>query len=506
MRPEFSFFGDEFLSTIHPPIISPNLEALASKSLVLQRAYVQYAWCSPSRTSFLTSRRPDTTHVYDIWTYFRNVGGNFTTIPEYFKQNGYRTIGMGKIFHPGKAASNNDDPISWTDPYYHAPSQGYYGGNYNMSSWEAVPEERWRAEPLPDEQIADQAIATLRTVAADALSNNTNFFVAVGFRKPHLPFVFPDYLLSLYPEESISLPDNAYIPLNMPEVAWVSYWLLRQYTDIIALNATGKLNTTLPDSVVRDLRRAYYCSLSWVDIQVGRVLKELEDLGLSNDTIVTFLSDHGYHLGEHAEWEKITNFELATRTPLMIKIPGFTDDGIVTDKLTEFVDIFPTIVEAAGLDMSCRFVRKTPQASPSCTEGTSLMPLIKNPERKWRTAAFSQILRFNYTSTSVIGYTMRTHQYRYTEWVEFSGAPDYSPIWNEMFGTELYDHAKDPGENINIAMDPKNAMLVKRLSKQLHDGWRNDLQAINSKCCLSPATFFYTLMACVLVYTLMIIL
>ena len=272
MRPELmSFIGADFPTPVHPPIHSPNLDALASKSLLLKRAYVQQAVCSPSRTSLLTGRRPDTTHVYDLVKYFRNVGGNFTTIPEYFKLSGYRTIGMGKIFHPG-VASNNDDPISWTDPYFHAPNLKYWDSR--DKSWIAVPEEQWSKKPLPDAQIADHAISTLRAVASDAKSGNKNFFVGVGFHKPHLPFVFPDSMLVNYPDSLIHIPDNEYAPQNMPSVAWSNYGELRNYRDIFALNASGNINTSLPASVVRDLRRAYYSALSWTDLQVGRVLKE----------------------------------------------------------------------------------------------------------------------------------------------------------------------------------------------------------------------------------------
>ena len=478
MRPEFSFFGDEFLNTVHPPIHAPNLEKLANKSVVLQRAYVQFALCSPSRSSFLTGRRPDTTHVYNLHTYFRNVGGNFTTIPEYFKQNGYRTIGMGKIFHPGELASGNDDPISWTDPYFHAPNFETWNSNDNSNL--AVPEEESWLSPLPDQQIADQAISTLRTVANDTKVGK-NFFVAVGFRKPHAPFVFPESMLTFYPESVIRLPDNPHIPQDMPYAAWNSNRGILKFKDIKPLNISGEINTTLPDIVVRTLRRAYWCSLTWIDLQVGRVLKELDALGLTNDTIVTFLGDHGYQLGENAEWGKDTNFELSARAPLMIRIPGMTDNGVVTKQLVEFVDIFPTLVEAAGLEK----LALCPENSHNvtlCTEGSSLIPLIKSPKRPWKSAAFSQHTRF-YNATALMGYSLRTEQFRYTEWVQFSGPPNYKPIWSENYGTELYDHDKDPQENINVAGIPKYAPLVKELSETLHAGLRKHVPDTNSTKC-----------------------
>ena len=467
MRPQFTFFGKEYLPPGHPHIHAPNLESLANTSMVFQRAYVQYALCNPSRGSFLTGRRPDTTHVYDLDKYFREVGGNFTTIPQYFKENGYRTIGMGKIFHDGNI-SNNDDPVSWTDEYYHAPNNDYY---YTLQrSWFSVAKEQFKYKPLPDEQIANRAVSTLRSLASETRLGK-NFFLAVGFYKPHLPFVFPESMFAHYPYSSIRPPKNPYPPVNLPEVAWNDNYELIRYHDITALNVTVDMNTTLPPEVVHDLRRAYYSSVSWADQQVGRVLRELDDLGLRNKTIVVFLSDHGFQLGDHNEWCKQTNFDIATRAPLMIRIPGLTDDGMATEKLIEFVDIFPTLVEAVGLK-PFELCPDDSRSITKCWEGTSLMPLIKNPQAQWKSAAFSQYQR----SASVMGYTMKTEKYRYTEWVHFSGPPEYKPNWSINFGTELYDHGTDLEETRNLAADPKYAMLVKMLSQKLHSGWREVIQ------------------------------
>ena len=256
MRPEInSFIGSDFPTPIHPRMHTPNLDELYAKSLVLKKAYVQQAVCSPSRTSLLTGRRPDTTHVYDLVKYFRKVGGNFTTIPQFFKDNGYLSAGMGKIFHHGPA-SDFDDPISWNFPYYHAPNLAMYH-TYDRS-WYSVSKERRDKYPLPDEQIANRAIKMLREAAPKARTGEKPFFFGVGFHKPHLPFVFPEEFLDYYPMEDIRLPDNPYAPQNMPPVAWSSYAELRAYKDINALNATGAINSTLPDQVVKDLRRAYY--------------------------------------------------------------------------------------------------------------------------------------------------------------------------------------------------------------------------------------------------------
>lgn len=467
MRPELTCYqGKDFPSPVHPDMHTPNLDSLAAKSLLLKRAYVQQAVCSPSRTSLLTGRRPDTTHIYDLVHYFRDLGGNFTTIPEFFKQNGYISAGMGKIFHPG-TASGDDDPISWTEPYFHATK---YGWETNQASWAAIPDDLLKDKPLVDFQIAQQAITTLKYFGEGGKYEGRSFFVAVGFHRPHLPFVFPYSFLNYYPLDSVRLPDNQYAPVDMPEVAWSNYKELRRYGDQSKLNASGSINTTLPDDDVRHLRRAYYSALSWTDSLIGTVLQELTALGFENDTIVSLWGDHGWQLGEHGEWCKHTNFELATHAPMMIHIPGMTDQGIVTEQLTEFVDLFPTLVEAAELGTMplCPEVSKDVKL---CREGESLMPLVKDPEGAWKSAAFSQYPR-QMNGTNIMGYTIRTDKYRYTEWPKFAYEPDYRPDWNVSFGVELYDHTVDPEENKNRAYDRSYQLIRETLSKQLHAGWR----------------------------------
>ena len=467
MRPELgAYYGPDFPSTVHPKMHSPNIDALASKSLLLKHAYVQQAVCSPSRTSLLTGRRPDTTHVYDLVHYFRKVGGNFTTLPEYFKMNGYVSVGMGKIFHPGPA-SGFDDPISWSLPYFHAKT---YGWETHKHSWLAVPDNETIDKPLVDAQIADHAIETLKSLAPGAKTGGKPFFVAVGFHKPHLPFVFPESMLQFYPADEVHLPPDPYCPRDMPEVAWYTPSGLIRYQDIGSLNFTGQINEQLPKWKILELRRAYYSALSWTDSLVGRVIQELDKLGLADDTIISFWGDHGWQLGEHAEWCKQTNFELATHAPMMIHIPGLTDKGIVTEQLTEFVDLFPTLVEAAGLDQ-LTICPENSSAVALCREGESLFPLIRNSSAPWKHAAFSQYPR-DHNGTNVMGYTMRTDQYRYTEWVDFSGPPHYKPDWSKQYGTELYDHKVDPYEDINKANDASYAKIRLTLSKQLHAGWR----------------------------------
>ncbi|XP_046579954.1 iduronate 2-sulfatase-like [Haliotis rubra] len=396
--------------------------------------------------------------------------GNFTTIPQYFKEHGYRTIGSGKIFHPGHASDNND-PISWTDPYFESGSDANNFVYKEKVSWMNVPMDLLKNNSLQDTQNADYVIDMIRQAAPQARSGERPFFIAQGFHKPHLPFVAPQMFFDMYPESSISLPANPYAPDKMPEIAWSSYGELRKYVDIHKLNVTGDINTTLPNDVILNLRRAYYSGLSYTDYELGRVVQELENQGLANNTIISFWGDHGWQLGEHGEWCKHTDFELATHAPMMVHVPGLTDKGIVTEELTEFVDLFPTLVEAAGLPP----IDLCPENSTNvlvCTEGTSLIPLITNPASpNWKKAVFSQYPRSE-DGGDQMGYSMTTNTYRYTEWVKFDSKPLYKPDWNKVYGIELYDHIKDPEENFNLAYNTAEKKLVSELRKQLHAGWR----------------------------------
>ncbi|XP_067667595.1 iduronate 2-sulfatase-like [Haliotis asinina] len=476
MRPNIGAYdGPDFPSPVHPKMHTPNFDALAARSLLLKRAYVSVALCNPSRTALLTSRRPDTSHIWSNGLYFRRYGGNFTTLPEYFKQNGYRTIGMGKVFHPGEM-SGNDDPVSWTDPYIHADDDYIRADNLLI---EAVSEERAKARPLTDQLLAEYAIQALKEVAPKARSGEQPFFLAVGFRKPHITWNFPARFKEYYPLESLRLPPNYYAPVGMPSIAWHNFVNLTRFNDMQPYNVThtGHINFTFPKQITLEMRQAYYSCISYIDYEFGRVVAELDDQGLANNTIISFWGDHGWQLGEHSEWQKETNFEDATHAPMMIHVPGVTDHGVVTEKLTEFVDLYPTLVEAAGLP-KLNMCPPNSQNVSLCTEGTSMVPLMTNPAtNEWKTAAFSQYAEKSngIDGDAVMGYSMRTEMYRYTEWVNFKAMPLYRPMWDELQGVELYDHTKDPQENYNRADDPSYKDIRVELSRNLRLGWRGAL-------------------------------
>lgn len=469
LRPEIGCFQekDQSKTRMH----TPNLDSLAKRSILFQRAYVQQAVCSPSRTSLLTGRRPDTTRVHDLTQYWRHAAGNFTTLPQFLKENGYRTAGLGKVFHPGRASGHND-PISWTEKYF-SPNELYWQ-NRSHDSWFAASEEEILSHPLPDMQIANAAVKMMHQLASQ---KDKPFFLAIGFLKPHLPFLFPARYLDLYPLSNITLPENPFAPYQMPEFAWSNFDEIRKYDDIQTKYGYGSINTTFPDDVVLNLRRAYYASVSYIDLLIGMVLDALSQLGLVDNTVISFLGDHGWQLGEHGEWCKHTNFELATRAPLMLSIPNLTESsGIIarTTALVEFVDVFPTIVEAVGLPVP-DLCPDNSSSLPLCIEGSSLIRLIKDPIRHWKSAVFSQFPRMLVSGDVLMGYSMRTKRYRYTEWI-FYDVVKFQPIWEKKRKYfELYDHKTDPEENANVGPSPAYSLVVEKLSKDLREGWRNAL-------------------------------
>ena len=496
LRTQLGCYGHEQMKT-------PNIDSLASRSLVFDNAYCQVALCSPSRASLLTGRRPDTNHVWliaanEYWRQYTNA----TTIPQYFKENGYVTAGMGKIFHPGAPSGQDDIAYSWSLPYYHSPLQVPYGtSNKTAAAWAF---QGFQDNQLPDGQIADQAVTTILEIQQNrSKGDNTPFFLAVGFHKPHLPFYAPAKYFDLYPPASeFKLAENMDAPEGMPPIAFSTWNSLTTHDDVKAalpedwnqchMDPERAPNSTLcriPDDVARQMRRAYSACISYTDAQVGRVVSELEQQGLADNTVIVLWADHGWQLGEHNEWCKFTNFEDATHVPFMIRVPGVTDQGSRTKALVELIDIFPTLTELAGVEKPplCPETGKGPLA---CVEGTSVAPLLQDPTQEWKKAAFSQYARpscgfhqipghppFDMDNLEyVMGYTMRVDSYRYTEWLSFDH-DTATPSWDDVWGVELYNHT-DPvvffnDENINMADMPSMKSVVTELHQVLKAGWRS---------------------------------
>jgi iduronate 2-sulfatase len=441
LRPELSAYGKSY---IH----SPNLDRIAKRGLTFTRAYCQQAVCSPSRSSLLTGTRPDTTKVYDLQTHFRKALPDVVALPQHFKDHGYFTQGMGKLYH-----GSLDDPRSWSTPITQPKSaHGTYGlpesrpaqGKQGKKRGERGP--AFESSDVPDNtfhdgELADMAVAALRDIA----KKNQPFWLGVGFIRPHLPFVSPKKYWDLYDPAKIELAANPFPPKNAPGYAVTSGGELRTYR---GTPASGPV----PDDLARQLKHGYYAAISYMDAQVGRVLDDLERLGLAENTIVILWGDHGWKLGEHGSWCKHSNVENDTNAPLLISVPGMKSAGARTDALVEFVDIYPSLAELCGLPL------------PSHLEGTSFAPLITDPQRAWKTAAFSQYPREE-DGKKLMGYSMRTDRYRFTRWV-------HRDDQTKVDAVELYDHQTDPRENVNIANDPKHAELVKSLTEQGLKGWR----------------------------------
>jgi iduronate 2-sulfatase len=433
-------------------MLSPNLDRLAAGGMMFTRTYCQQAVCSPSRTSLLTGLRPDSTQVYDLTTHFRENVPDVVTLPQNFALHGYATLSMGKIYHGGL-----DDRLSWTMPTPKFGGRGYISqavladqakrrregfekglrgvALYNYSAGPPVECADVADNAYRDGALADAARTALKTLAAQ----DQPFFLAVGFYKPHLPFNAPKRYWDLYDREKVSLATNPEAPEGAPAIAMHNFGELRSYQGI---PKKGKL----AEAQARELVHGYYACVSFVDAQIGKVVDELERLGLSENTIVIVWGDHGWHLGDHGLWCKHTNFESAARVPMIIRVPGAESAGRSCHALTEFVDIYPSLCDLAGIP------------TPPHVEGTSFAALIQDPDRDWKRAAFSQ-----YPRGSAMGYSMRTDRYRYTEWLRPGG---------EIEAVELYDHQNDPQENINLGVLPQHENLLKNLGMQLHQGWR----------------------------------
>ncbi|KAK2168970.1 hypothetical protein LSH36_13g25067 [Paralvinella palmiformis] len=467
MRPQMEAYkGEDFPAPyMNIKMHTPNIDRLAGESLFLKRAFVQYSLCGPSRTSMLTSRRPDTTRIYGNNNYWRVTGGNFTTLPQYFKESGYVTKGYGKVFHKGRSSKNND-AISWSEKYYMPPytDSHYIEKAKSGAGWTAVTLKERQRVPLSDEYSVKEIGKDLDDIADDVKSGKKNFFFAIGFKKPHLSLVCPEEFFHLYPLEE----DDQYLPDRQ--------WQTPAVKSTVGMGddegSKAAHLRVIPEDAVRHLRRAYFACISFVDSMIGKVVKKLDKVGLAENTVVVFVADHGYHLGENNHWGKVTNYERATHVPMMIRIPGRTDGGVTTRSLVEGVDLYPTIVEAAGLGK----VPSCPNQSSKiqvCTDGKSMLSLIENPEKKHRKVVYSQIA----SGGQFMSYTIRTDRYRYIDWAEVKKKQRSDGLWDlrmdwELTGdpwwTALYDRKVDPEERFNMTGDPRYRHVETKLRDRLH--------------------------------------
>ena len=439
LRTNLGCYGDSIAKT-------PNIDHLALKGIQFNYAFCQQAVCNPSRASLMTGLRPDSIHVWDLETHFRNYMPDIVTLPQYFKKHGYFTQCIGKIYHDPEEAQ---DAVSWSVPekLNVTTFEMKYATEKNLSGGIIPPTSIWKHGPsvecadMPesayvDGQVADQGIQALEQL------KDRPFFLALGFRRPHLPFSCPKKYWDLYDRQQLAKPLNPDTPQNVPALALHRSGELRNYPDIPDKGSLSPGKTA-------ELRHGYYACVSFVDAQIGKVIRKLDELGLREKTIIVLWGDHGYHLGEHNLWCKTTNFELDTHVPLILSAPNKKQRGQKTDALVELIDIYPTLVELSGLPM------------PTGLDGKSMVPLLSDPDRPWKKAVLSQFPKpWGYSwKTGVMGYSLRTHRFRYNEWIDWKTG--------KIVATELYDHETDKHETINVASRREYREQLSLLSETL---------------------------------------
>ncbi|XP_066589789.1 iduronate 2-sulfatase isoform X2 [Prorops nasuta] len=535
LRPSLGCYGDAKAFT-------PNIDELSKKSIIFSRAYAQQALCAPSRNSLLTGRRPDTLQLYDFYSYWREAVGNFTTLPQHLKDYGYTTKSIGKVFHPGMSSNGSDDcPYSWTERPFHPYTNVYKDASVCPTTNSTHLAQNLICpvcvDTMPNKTLPDiEILNATRHFIQEQNETRRPFFLAVGFQKPHIPLKYPDEYLRFHPLEKFQLPSHYNWPDNVSSVAYNPWIDLRKREDVIDLHLQFPWQK-IPDDFGRKIIQSYYAAVTYIDDMIGKVIQELETSGILNNTIIVITSDHGWSMGEHAEWAKYSNFDVAVRVPLMISVPGLTykTSNIWTEKklnlqygyktgneltrtslristhshyfkivfldaLVELVDVFPTVAHLAGAPIPVCPVSKNNikidfeekvRLPKLCSEGISLVPLImsivKRKEIPWKSAAFSQYPRPSIDpglcpnsdkprlhEIKIMGYTLKTDIYRYTVWVPFDSVTKI-PDWRNVIAEELYDHVQDPEENSNIEELSRYYKLKKKFKKILKQGWRKAL-------------------------------
>jgi arylsulfatase A-like enzyme len=429
LRPQLGCYG-------HARMVTPHMDALADGGVLFQRAYCQVPVCGATRASLLTGVRPTRERFVTFHTWADEDLPGALTLPEHFRNHGYLTLSNGKVFHHLTDCAER----SWSEEPWHPNAAGGDWRNY------LLPESRQGAEPGDagrpvecadvednayfDGQIADRTVRDLRRLSRQ----DRPWFLAAGFLKPHLPFNAPKRYWDYYERDEVDLADNPFPPEDAPDQALHNWGELRAYLGIPAEGAVS-------EEQARELVHGYYAATSYTDAQVGRVLAELDRLGLSESTVVVLWGDHGWQLGEHGLWCKHCNFNTSLNAPLIVRYAG-TGAGRQSPALVEFADVYPTLCQLAGIPL------------PDHLEGTSFVPLMEEPDRDWKPAVFSRYFA---------GDSVRTDRYLYTQWTDEAG---------EVTARMLYDHERDAAENHNISERPEHADLVSELSARLRAGWQ----------------------------------
>jgi iduronate 2-sulfatase len=490
LKPLMRCYGD---STMH----TPNFDRLAKMGTIFINAHVQQAVCGPSRASVMTATYPDRTKVWDLHTDFRESNPTLISMPEYLIQQGYESQALGKIYHYNSASPNHDSK-SWTAPHFVKPDhyEPIYGSppfaywmdpaiepvrdslfwmakkngvgavdkkmQYAMERFRPSTESVEGPDSLyPDGLIANEAIRRISKLT----QLEQPFFLATGFIKPHLPFNAPQKYWDLYDRDSIELAPFRELGKNVPELTYHTLWEIGAYSDI---DETLPLGVELPEEKQRELIHGYKACVSYIDAQLGKLLDALAENGLIDNTLIVLWGDHGYHLGDHTQWCKHTNLEQATRIPLIFAGPG-VPEGLSVKLPVELIDLFPTLFELAGLCI------------PKQVQGESLVPLMDNDPNTNvdQDFAVSQFHR----GKKIMGYSLRSTQYRYTEWRKFEKPFREKGIIQdfEIIGKELYDYGSDPLETENLIDREKHQSIQSKLQEKLNQHITSTNKAIPLK-------------------------
>lgn len=473
LKPTLGAYDDSYA-------ITPVLDKFSEKAAVFLNNHCQQAVCGPSRASLMTGKRPDYTKVRDLKTRMRDVNPDILAIPQYFKENGYLTLGTGKIYDPRCVDKDIDKP-SWSIPFYKEknlkypeeygePAFGYYQNKEikkRIADLEKEAEAKGVKNPTkyarerykppfemsdaPDEAYMDGAIAKKGIALIDRVSKDPSkpFFLAIGFKRPHLPFVSPKKYWDKFDESKVPYAAFQMKAKNGPSIAYHNSPELRSYKDPEVEYTISKENLLkLDKETQKKLIMGYYAATNFVDTQVGKVLNELKKKGLDKNTIIIIWGDHGWHLGDHSLWNKHTAFEQATRSPMMIYVPGI-EKGVRISSPTEFVDIFPTLCDLAGLEV------------PEILDGKSLAPLVEGSAKRVKNYAVSQQPR----GKDKTGYSFRTDRYRYTVWLGNNKKSDDKFDKKNIIAQELYDYKNDPLETVNHFGEPAYKTAQQELIK-----------------------------------------
>jgi len=449
LRPELGCYGADHM-------VTPNIDRLAKESLRFDQAYTAQAVCLPSRISLFSGQYPQTTGVTNLQAKYWKIHDNPLTLTRYLRENGYHTIALGKVYHDEQWQEWDD----WTEMMNRRDSihKTKYASPESAEILNKLDEEATamglkdkeyrqyvKLGPTeqtfgPDENYHDYDMTNLVIEKLQKLKNSEEpFFMNVGYRKPHLPFVAPKRFWDLYDRDTLKMTDNPDAPVDAPQIALMTWGELRNFKDV---PAEGPVS----DEQARELTHGYYACVSFVDEQIGRLIKALKQTGLSENTLVVLWGDHGWKLGDHGMWCKHTNYEIDTRIPLMVRLPKQDQGGVVVKEPTETIDIYPTICEYLDLDV------------PEQVEGQSFAYLFEDASISRQETAYSEYERH----AGISGFSIKHGDVRYTEWIHLESG--------EIRFKELYDHSIDPDENRNVVAESKYVEALPSLSFVLHKG------------------------------------